>query len=147
MAKAIPRKAVKKVRSKKIEKLVDPKEQKSERVLEKYIMELDERSEEREKFVKKILSVNDSSIENIIGWMVEELQAMQGPPKLVFKGRSYNAIKGEDQPLKKIQERNFRWIAVRCLIACAEWDIQIGNFKMPTDVCARCGVKLKGKKK
>jgi hypothetical protein len=67
---------------------------------------------------------------------------MQGEPKLTFEGKTYNAVNGETQLLKSIQTRNFRWIAVRCLVALAEWDIKIGNFKLPSKSCAKCGKKV-----
>jgi hypothetical protein len=136
-------KAKKKARVKEITELIDPKAQrKADREIQKYVMALDEKADERYAWVESILAVNDESIAEIIGWMVDELQAMEGPPKIVYNGRPYNAIKGETELLESIQRRNFAWVAMRCLVACAEWDIRIGNFKLPTKNCARCGTKV-----
>lgn len=123
-------------------------QRKAERGLTKFVMELDERAEKRYEWVKAILAVNDRSVAEILGWMVDRLKLMEGEPKIVYQGRTYNAIKGETELLARMQEKNFAWTAMRCLVACAEWDISIGNFKLPPDLCARCGVKVvKARKK
>lgn len=114
-------------------------QRKAERGLQKFVMELDERSEERMAWVDQILAVNDAEISNVLAIMVETLARMQGSPKIVYHGRAYNAIKGEAELLERIQDRNLSWVAMRCLVACAEWDIQVANFKLPNDSCARCG--------
>jgi hypothetical protein len=153
MAKPIPVKArTKKKRKAEIQELVSPQGQrKAERALQKYVMELDERSEKRQVWVDQILAVNDESISDVLEIMVDTLKHMEGEPKVIHEGKTYNAVKGETELLQRIQERNFRWIAMRCLVACAEWDIQVANFKLPKDLCARCGMKKskvvkKGKK-
>jgi predicted nucleotide-binding protein (sugar kinase/HSP70/actin superfamily) len=152
MGKTIPVKAkAKKKRKAEIEGLMSAEAQrKAERKLQKFVMELDERSEERAKWVNEILKANDDDVAHVLRIMVETLKHMEGPPKIVFEGKPYNAVKGETELLERIQERNFAWVAMRCLVACAEWNIQVGNFKLPKDLCARCGVKVKkkaGKKK
>lgn len=113
--------------------------------LKAFVKDLEGRSKERSKYVDAIMAVNDESVHEIIGWLVEALQAMHGEPTLFFKGATYSAIAGEPFLLEKIQLRNFKWIAVRVLVACAEWDIRIGDFKLPKKSCARCGVKVKPK--
>jgi len=34
-------------------------------------------------------------------------------------------------------------VAMRFIVACAEWGIRIGNFKAPKKQCVRCGKKVK----
>lgn len=126
-------------RQEEIGELVSPQAaRKYERKLNAYVMELDERAEEREKYTRGILAVNDDSIEEVVGWVVEALRKMNGPPKIVFEGQTVHALKGEPDLLLSVQTKNFRWIAVRLLVSSALWDIQVGNFKLPQDKCARC---------
>jgi hypothetical protein len=136
-----PRKkaVAKKKRQEEIAELISPKAAKAaERRLSAYVVSLDEKADERENYTKGILAANDDSVEEIVGWTVDILRRMEGEPKLIFEGQTLNAIKGDADLLKSIQTRNFRWIAVRMLVASALWDIQIGNFKLPKDKCARC---------
>ena len=149
MPKPIP---VRAKRVKEISTLLDPKESKKrERRLNAHFMELDEKAEKREAYTSAILSANDESIEEIISAMVKSLAKMTTPPgngEFVFEGTAYNLNEKEKQLRNSIQLRNRRWIAVRCLVACAELDIRIGNFKLPADKCARCGTPVgKPKKK
>lgn len=128
--------------------LLDPKAQrKAERELQNYVIEMDERSEQRAEYVNKVLAANDESIREIVSWIVEEFRKMEGEPKIVFRGQTYNAIKGETELLERIQERNFSWIAIRLLVACAEWDIRIGNFNLPNNACARCGTTVRRRRR
>jgi hypothetical protein len=139
MAKPIP-----KSRTNEIQEVFSAKAQKKvERELNHKLMELDERSEERAQYVDRVLEVNDDSIREIVNTMVESLRKMEGAPKLTLNGKSYNTVDGETALLEKIQSRNFEYIAVRMLVACAKWDIRIGNFKLPKKFCADCGVKVK----
>lgn len=127
-----------------METLLDSKAQrKAERELANYILDLDERSQVRADYAERILQANDESIREIVSWIVEEFRKMEGEPKIVFRGQTYNAIKGETELLERIQERNFSWIAIRLLVACAEWDIRIGNFNLPNNACARCGTTVR----
>jgi hypothetical protein len=64
---------------------------------------------------------------------------MAGPPKFTMDGRVYNV---DMDTLNNLQRRSHLWIAMRLLVACAEWGIRIGNFKAPKDECLRCGVKV-----
>lgn len=142
MAKAV----AKKKRTDEIERLMSPQAQrKAERELKHFVDDLDERSEARADYAATILKVNDEETRKIVFTMVEQLLKMEGPPKIIYKGHTYNAINGETELLEKIQVRNFTWIAVRALVACAEWGIMIDDFKLPADTCARCGVQVKAK--
>lgn len=141
MAKAV---AKKKNRKKEISELVSPAAQrKAERSIDKRLMKMDEGADERMRYVDTIISANDASVEAIMDRMVAELQKMEGPPRLYTDGHIVNLTESEFQMLQRIQVKNFSWIAVRCLVACAEWGIRIGNFKLPTKACARCGKKVK----
>ena len=138
----------KKKRQNEIAELFDATAQrKAERAVQKHVMEMDERSEEREQYVKVILAANDESVHEIVNLMVNALIQMEGDPRIFYNGQTYNAIKGEADLLERTQVRNFRWVAVRCLVALAEWDIRIGNFKLPESECARCGVKVRQTRK
>jgi len=130
--------------------LLDPKEtKKRERRLNAHFMELDERAEKRDKYTTEILSANDESIEEIVTAMVKSLERMNAPSTngFHFEGTPYNLNEKEKQLRDSIQLRNRRWIAVRCLVACAELDIRIGNFKLPANSCVRCGAPVKKAKK
>jgi hypothetical protein len=70
--------------------------------------------------------------------MVEKMHLMAGEPVVKFKGMS---IPAEATRLQKLQSENLNWCAVRLFVACAVWDIQIANFKLPDDKCAKCGRK------
>jgi hypothetical protein len=147
--KAVKKKPVaKKKRQDEIKTLMSPEAQrKAERALKKYVDEMDERSQERADYCAEILRVNGEDIREAVFLMVEQLRKMEGPPKVTYEGKVYNAINGETELLEKIQTRNFTWIAIRCLVACAEWGIRIGDFKLPADKCARCGAKAKPARK
>ena len=108
---------------------------------------LDTLSQERMEWVNSLLSNNEPEFqETIIDSMVASLQHMQGPPRLVIDGTGHTAnLSSEDfKLLCEIQDRNFHWIAMRCVAACAEWGIRLGNFKAPKKSCLRCGKKVKG---
>jgi hypothetical protein len=126
-----------------IARLFDAKTQrKQERELANYILDLDERSQARADYAERILQANDDSVREMVEWIADNLRKMEGEPQIVFNGQTYNAVKGETELLEKIQYRNFTWVAVRVLVACAEWDIRIGEFNLPDDHCARCGVAV-----
>lgn len=138
----------KKKRQAEIQELVDPKAQrKADRAVRNYVDELDDKSAEREKYVAAILAANDDDVWQAVKAMVEMLTNMHGDPKLVYKGHAYNPSESELQTLKRVQKRNFRYMAIRVLVACAEWDIQIAGFTAPKKLCVRCAAPVKSKKK
>lgn len=143
MSKPIAKK--KKKRSAEIREVFDPKAQrKAEKKLRDFLMELDERSEERERYTSVILDVNDPSMLDIMDSIIESLKRMSKVPEIVsVDGQSFRLSGAELDLAKRIQERNFRYIAIRILVACAEWNIRIGDFKLPKHNCARCGKKVK----
>jgi len=146
MAKPIPKKkaVVKKKRREEIQDLFDPKAQKKlERKISNLLMEMDEKAEERWKWVDAITTGNDVSLTDALDLMVEQLKKMQGPPKLYLDGRVVNISEPEFHMLQEIQEKNFYWIALRCVVACAEWGIRIADFKAPKKACLRCGKAVK----
>lgn len=140
MAKPIPKAKVKK-------KIAPKAKKKNDRRLKEFIAGMVERSEIRQAWVDGILSVNSNAVRAVVEQMVDNLQKMEGPPKFVFDDRTYTAVDGSTAVLEQIQERNFRYLAMRCLVACAEWDIRIADFSLPNDTCARCGVVVKKVKK
>lgn len=83
-------------------------------------------TESRENYIQKILAVNPPSVLATVDKMVEQLYRMH--PQVV---RS------------EVVTTEYRWVAVRCLVALAEWGIKIGDFKLPKKSCARCGKRVK----
>jgi predicted nucleotide-binding protein (sugar kinase/HSP70/actin superfamily) len=140
-------KAKKKVqRQAEIAELMNPKAaRKAERKLRNFIMELDERSEAREEYTQSILAVNDRSVLETVSAIAESLLRMspyKNETVVVLDGRTYQVSGAEADLVRKIQMRNFRYIAIRLLVACAEWNIRVGNFNLPSDSCARCGKEV-----
>jgi hypothetical protein len=107
------------------------------------LAELDALASEREKWVDQLRESSGDNIDEILGIMVENLQRMQGPPRLIIDGQIVAVGEQEFKLLQSIQLRNFQWIAMRCLVACAEWGIKIGSFGAPKHNCIRCGKKVK----
>jgi hypothetical protein len=141
---AVAKAKKKRQRVEEIEKLFDPKEQRRyERRLKERVAELEENAKVQDQYVKKILGANDESVHEIVEWIVERMAVMVGPPSIVFEGQRLNSVDGEVAALAKIQQSNFYFIAVRLLAGCAAWDIKIGNFKLPSKLCAKCGVKVR----
>lgn len=131
MAKPIP-KAKSKVKAKK-----------TGREIAAHLNKLEELAQERHDFVVSIMAIQDESTVAALDSMVESLHKMQGPPRLVLDGQVVSVNEDEFRQLQSIQQWNFEWIALRCLIACAEWGIRIANFKAPKKACLRCGKKVK----
>lgn len=113
------------------------------------LSELDILSQERMEWVNMLLESSGEGMDEILQTMLTNLQHMQGPPKLVVKGENVTVKLSSDEfkLLCEIQDRTHYWIAMRCIVACAEWGIKIGNFKAPKKLCIRCGVKVKNKPK
>jgi hypothetical protein len=114
--------------------------------LEKHVIELADAANEREEYVQKILYANDGSIDMIVEKMVELLRGMSQPPQITLKGQAFRSVNGEVKPLTDIQTKNYRYLAVHILVACAEWGIRVGDFKLPKARCSRCGKKVKSGK-
>lgn len=131
MAKPIPQK---KIIAKKKSKTLNA---------EARLHELDRIAEERMKWVTLLLNENPNEVLSAIETMVDSLQQMQGPPKLTVDGHIVPLSEPQFKLLQSIQYRNFNWIAMRCLVACAEWDIRIANFTATKHNCLRCGRRVK----
>lgn len=149
MAKPKAKAKKRKERVAEIAELVKPQSAKKlERALTAYVDAQDEESQKREDWVRMILSVNDETIEIIVNAMVDSFWRMatgiskQDNPLIYYNGSRYNPRNDAERDLLlAIARRNRRWMAVRILVASAEQDIQIGNFKLPKGKCARCGKK------
>lgn len=147
MARPVAKAKKKAKRQAEIAQVMSPKVQRqAERELSNHLMELDEAADERESYVQKILDENDSEIAELVEKMVELLRGMTPPPQITYKGQVYRTVKGEDEMLKRIQTKNYRYLSVRILVANAEWGIRVGEFKLPKRYCARCGKKVKSGK-
>lgn len=139
------KKPIKKQKAKRIEEikdLFDPKAQRKwERDWQNELIDLEERVEENYTYARVIYLIQDDSTKEAIRKAVEMMAHMAGEPTFRFRGRP---IVEDMARLRAVQERNFLWIAIRLLVACAEYEIQIANFKLPADHCARCGKPTKG---
>jgi hypothetical protein len=130
-------------RRREIAALIDPKtSRRFERGLENALIDLEEAVDERYESALKIYHLQDERTRDVIKGMATKMQHMAGRPNFTYKGVSLQA---DPDRLTKIQERNLFWIAVRLLVACAEYDIQIANFKLPDDNCAKCGKQTRRK--
>lgn len=78
-------------------------------------------TDERYKYAQSILETNSDEVRETVSKMVTVMQKMA----------------------PTTDERVHVWVAVRLLVAAAEWDIRIANFKLPTKKCARCLKKVK----
>lgn len=97
--------------------------------------------EERYSYAMEIKKSQDDATEVAINRMVVRMKAMAGEPRFYYNGIS---IPADPERLSSIQIKSLTWIAVRLMVACAEWDIRIANFKAPKRSCAKCGKKVKG---
>lgn len=116
---------------------------KKKSVVSARLAELDALTTKRGKWVDQMREASGDNIDEILGIMVENLHAMQGPPTLVIDKQAVTVTEQEFKLLQSIQHRNFEWIAMRCLVACAEWGIKIGSFAAPKHNCIRCTRKVK----
>jgi hypothetical protein len=96
--------------------------------------------EERYAYALEIKQAQDETTEAAINRMVMRMLAMAGPPIFYHNGIS---VAADEERLKSIQVKSLTWIAVRLMVACAEWDIRIANFTAPKKKCAKCGKKVK----
>lgn len=139
MAKAIPKaKAKSKVKAK-----AKVKAKRTDREITAYLNELEAVAQERHDHVVSVMAIQDDSTVAALDSMVESLHKMQGPPRLTMDGQIIAVNEEQFKQLQGIQHWNFEWIALRCLIACAEWGIRIANFKAPKKTCLRCGKRVK----
>jgi len=126
-------------RRREIAKLTDPNAGKRfERDSENALIDLEERIEERYAYAQSILKIQSDETKRVVVRLVEQMKRMAGEPVFKFEGQTVGI---DPDRASMLQERNFTWIAVRLLAACAVWDIQIGEFKLPTNQCAKCGVE------
>lgn len=127
-------------RREEISDLLDPKTAKRfARDMDNALIDTEEQVDERYAYAREIYLMQDEVTRNAIGMMIEKMLALAGEPILKFKG---TAIQAPREKLLEIQMRNLTWCAVRLFVACAIWDIQIANFKLPDNKCAKCGVTI-----
>lgn len=141
MPKPVAKAKKKKTRSAEIQKVFSAKEQrKLEREADNALIDLEEEVEQRYKYARKIYDKQDEQTQAAIDHLIGTMEKMAGPPVFIFRGIRMNA---DTDQHKTIQQKNFMWIAVRLLVACARWDIKIANFKLSKQRCADCGKKVK----
>ena len=115
-------------------------QRKAERAIRHALDDMDARADEYVEYADAILAINSPEITELVEGMVEKMRAMQGQPRFTHDGITVNV---EPELIERINEKIHRWFAVRMLVACAEWDIQIGNFKLPDNLCYRCAKKVR----
>lgn len=92
------------------------------------VNEIEDRALARYEFAKAIKDQQDETTQVAINRMIAVMAHMA--PVL------------DTEQQKRIQFHNHTWIAVRLMVAAAEWDIRIANFNAPK-ACARCGKRVK----
>jgi hypothetical protein len=127
---------VKSARVHEIEELFDPKAaRKWERDWQNELIDLEDTAKERYDYAREIYLLQDANTRKAIDTMVETMTRMAGKPVFKFRGK---AITADESRLQVVQGHSLNWFAIRIFIACAEFDIQIANFKLPSGKCARC---------
>ncbi len=128
-------------RQKEIKELFSAEAQKkAERKVRRQLDEADERADELYNYAQKILEASPQATHEAVDRIVEVLERMAGKPRFRVDGIYVNV---DPEILRTINRKFHVWIAVRLLVACAKWDIRIGDFKAPKHLCADCGKKVK----
>jgi putative cell wall-binding protein len=139
-------KAVKKIkrrlqRQEEIRELTDPKTQRRfEREADNALIDAEEKAEERYRWALELKQLQDDDTTVAINRLTAKMAAMTNEPVFVYKGVSFNV---EPERLRSVQYKTHLWIAMRLLVAAAEWNIRIANFKPPDRKCIRCGKRGK----
>jgi rRNA maturation endonuclease Nob1 len=129
---------IKEVKKKAKRKEIQP--QLSEKRIREVIKAEDEKAEKKFLYAKRILDANGPELNDTVGHMVEILGKHNDNPKLKIGGVYVECNQNE---LRAINRKIHFWVAVRLLVAAAEWDTKISGFKFPKKRCARCGKKVK----
>lgn len=128
-------------RQQEIFELTDPKTQRRfERDAENTLIDIEERAEERYKWALELKEFQDHDTTVAINRLTAKMAEMAGEPIFVFKGVVFN---DDRERLRAVRYKTHLWIAMRLLIAAAEWNIRIAGFKVPAGKCVRCGKRLK----
>lgn len=136
---------VRKKRQEEIAEVMSPRAaRKYERDAENALIDYEEEVDRRYDYAQGILKMQNQAVLGAVDVLVEQMKRMAGTPIFTYKGSAYPASPSR---LLQCQERNFVWIAVRLLAACAVWDVQISGFKLPEDHCAKCEVKKPTKRR
>lgn len=150
MAKPIPRKKkpVAKKKAKATSEISEPKKLKLTKDATARLEEIEENAQRRYDWALWLKKQQPEELQNVANRMTNQMARMAYPPTFNFNGVNYSSVVGE-QRLRSIQYKNHLYLSMRMLVACAEWDIRIGNFKAPAHECIRCGkvVKKIAKKK
>lgn len=132
-------------RRQEIERTFSPKEQRRfEREADNHLIDLEEKATERYAWAHALKELQDEETQVAINRMVAMMARIAGDPIYVYRGIQFQ---GDENLLKKIQYYNQLWIAMRLLVASAEWDITIASFRAPEKACLRCGTPVRRKKK
>ena len=136
MKKPVKKAAVKSKRVSEIEELLSPAAaRKWERDWQNELIDLEEIMKGRFDYAREIYLLQDSTTRQAIDLMVETMTRMAGTPVFKFRGK---AVTTDESRLRVVQGQSLNWFAIRIFIACAEFDIQVANFKLPPGKCAVC---------
>jgi len=141
--KKVPLKIVKKVQRKaEIKKVFDPVSQATaEREIKKGMAALDEKIDDRYEFAQRVIEAQSPQVQQAIDDLVEEMSKMaDNPPVFYYRGVKVHAA--DPEVAERMRTKNFYWLAVRMFVACAQWDMRIGDFKAPEGECGKCGKEV-----
>jgi hypothetical protein len=137
--KTVKAKAKRKQRQDEISTLMSAKSQrKLEREADNHLIDLEERAQERYEWAKTLKEAQSHDVQVAVNRMVAVMGRMAGPPRFAYKGTAMN-VDGGEQRLLTLQMKNHTWIAMRLVVASAEWGIRFGDFKASKSKCLRCG--------
>ncbi len=129
---AVKAKAKKKVKKKEIQHVV------SQKRIQQAMGDAAVDADKKFAYAKRILDANGQELTDTVERMVEIL-GKNNDPKLRVDGVS---VEYDQSELRAFNRKLHYWVAVRLLVAAAEWDIRISGFKLPKRRCARCGKKV-----
>jgi DNA-directed RNA polymerase subunit F len=111
----------------------------SEKRVRKLLEETAADADKKFKYAQRILEINPPQLTDTVERMVETL-GQSAPNRLKIDGVT---VPYDEEELRAINRKLHYWVAVRLLVAAAEWDIRISGFKLPKSKCARCLKKVK----
>jgi uncharacterized protein YneF (UPF0154 family) len=110
----------------------------SEKRIRQIMADEETKADKKFKYAQRILEINPPQLTDTVERMVETL-GQNAPNRLKIDGVS---VPYDEEELRAINRKLHYWVAVRLLVAAAEWDIRISGFKLPKSKCARCLKKV-----
>lgn len=107
----------------------------------KLLEQVEAEADVRFQYAQTILEANDDRLCEVVDSMVAIMGRMAPDPP-VFRANGI-VVPVDVAILRAINRKLHTWMAVRLLVAAAEWDIRISGFKLPKKNCAKCGKRVK----